>query len=92
MPKWLIFSLLCAMLYHTLPIYYKKAGFSRRIINNPAASSGVCCFGKVSVSGFNTLWNAPRGGVLNPSHTIIYSVIAEYFKTDMLVHAPGRGI
>jgi len=39
-------------------------------INNPAASSGVCCSNKVLHSGFNTIGNAPRGGVLNPSARI----------------------
>ena len=45
-------------------------------INNPALKDGVCCFGKVFVSGFNTLLSAPRLAresvqkVLNPSHTI----------------------
>ena len=39
-------------------------------INNPAASSGICCFGKEFDSVFNAFLNAPRGGVLNPSHTI----------------------
>ena len=39
-------------------------------INNPAASSGVCCLGKVSDSGFNTQDSAASRGVLNPSQTI----------------------
>jgi hypothetical protein len=39
-------------------------------INNPVASSVVCCFGKVLDSGFNTQDYAPRSGVLNPSLTI----------------------
>jgi hypothetical protein len=51
-----------------------------KIINNPATSSGVCCCGKVSVSGFNTLRSAPRGGVLNPSHTIKGGLACFQFK------------
>jgi hypothetical protein len=48
-------------------IYAKKqAGMVYRLavkikeINNPAASNGVCCFGKVLDSGFNTQDYAPR--------------------------------
>jgi hypothetical protein len=40
------------------------------LINNPAASSGVCCLGKVFDSRFNTQDSAARRGVLNLSHTI----------------------
>ena len=39
-------------------------------INNPAASSGVCCSHKVMDSGFNTFLTAASGGVLNPSPRI----------------------
>ena len=39
-------------------------------INNPAASSGVCCSHKVLDSGFNTFLTAASRGVLNPSPRI----------------------
>ena len=35
-------------------------------INNPAASSGVCCSGKVFVSGFNTFFKCPKGRGIKP--------------------------
>jgi len=48
----------------------------KTLINNPAASSGVCCSNKVLHSGFNTIISAPRlpraasSWVLNPSARI----------------------
>ena len=41
----------------------------------PAMNGRACCLGKVFVSGFNTLFNALKGGVLNPSRTIKDSIL-----------------
>ena len=48
----------------------KKRVKKKKSINNPALKDGVCCSGKVFVSGFNTFKSALKGGVLNPSYTI----------------------
>ena len=50
--------------------FFDEQQNSPRLINNHAASSGVCCSNKVLHSGFNTIISAPRGGVLNPSARI----------------------
>jgi hypothetical protein len=58
-------------------------------INNPALKDGVCCFGNVSDSGFNTFLTALKGGVLNPSHTIkVMGNFAENTSTKLIGIVP----
>ena len=61
-------------------------------INNPAASSGVCCLGKVSDSGFNTQDSAASRGVLNPSQTIKIIVLFVFSALAISCQSVNRDI
>ena len=66
-------------------IFFEQGSAGKKAINNPAASSGVCCLGKVSDSGFNTQDSAASRGVLNPSHTINGSIVTVTAAAGMIL-------